>query len=119
MTNAMTTQNHNKLIGIVLGLLGCVVAGLALSILIQILLARGAKSRPILREPFVYTELPVGLALSLLLWATAYGVLRKRRWARLMSLAVTAPLALIYPLGTILAVSVWKFMQGKRALTLY
>lgn len=63
--------------------------------------------------------IPVGLLLMAFLLSTAYGLLSRRRWGRILALVSTVLFVWLFPLGTALAIYVWWFLHSEGGKQLY
>jgi hypothetical protein len=114
----MTPQDHNKTLGIIYGLLGGLLTLAALIELVRLITIEKELVR-IRSDPYVLVLVIVGLLLTTILLSTAYGLFKKRRWARILSLVLAGLLVLLFPLGTALSVYTWWFMHSDGAKLLY
>jgi hypothetical protein len=53
------------------------------------------------------------------LYAIAYGLFKRRRWARIAALVSSGLFVLLFPLGTALAIYTWSFMHSEGGKLLY
>ena len=61
----------------------------------------------------------IGMLFMVIFLSTAYGLFKRRRWARILSLVLTGIFVLLFPLGTALAVYTWWFMHSDGAKGIY
>ena len=72
------------------------------------------------RSDSLFQELLIiGLLFMIFFLSTAYGLFKRRRWARISSLVLSALLVWFVPLGTALAVYTWWFMHSDGAKQIY
>jgi chromate transport protein ChrA len=111
----MTSQDHNKTIAIIYSFLGLVLAGAAI-----IWLGKDVRRHQNWLLA-IYKDAPLIAAaiVSTCLLSTVYGMVRKRRWGRVLALVTTAFYVWLFPLGTLLAVYLWWFLHSEGAKTLY
>lgn len=103
----MTPRDHSKTIGIAFGLIGLLMlAGLTVVVWQQ--LQKHDSAGRASSVPWELYLLPVPL-LHLL---TSYGLLRRKRWTRLLTLIFCVLYVVIFPLGTALAIYIWVFMHS-------
>jgi len=111
----MTPQDHNKTVVIIYSFLGMVLAGAAI-----IWLGKDVRRHQdwVLA---IYKDAPMIAAavISICLISTVYGMIRRKRWARILALITTVFYIWLFPLGTILAVYIWWFMHSEGAKQLY
>jgi multisubunit Na+/H+ antiporter MnhB subunit len=109
----MTPRAHNRMVGILHGLVGALVlTGLAVAALLE-----GGR-RPAdaaQRLAWVLFVLP----LPLLQLLTAYGVYTVKRWGRTLALLSCALYVFVFPLGTLLAAYTWWALYGESGRQLY
>jgi amino acid permease len=114
----MTPQDHNKTLAIIYSFLGGLLAAAALVELIRVITLERELER--IRSS---TELKVliltGLLLTAFLLCTAYGLLRRRTWARILALISTALSVWLFPLGTALAIYTWWVLHSEGGKQLY
>jgi hypothetical protein len=70
-------------------------------------------------DPILLEALPIILTFTLLLVSTAYGVIMKRRWGRILALALTVLFVWFYPLGKMLALYIWWAMHSREGKKIY
>lgn len=100
----MSPQDHNKTLSILYGLLGVLItAGLTIA---------AALGRNSGKELYF-------LPIPLLHFLTAYGLHRRRRWARITALILSALYVWIFPLGTLLAIYTWWLLHSEGNKQLY
>jgi uncharacterized Tic20 family protein len=109
----MTPRDHNRTLGIIHGLLGALVlVGLAVAAISE---ARRHPANALERLRWMLYVLP----LPVLQLLAGFGLLKTRRWGRVLAFVLSAVYVWLFPLGTLLAVyTVW-FLQGKDARQLY
>ena len=61
----------------------------------------------------------VGLLLTVYILTVAYGLLRRRRWARIPALILSVLFIWLFPLGTALAIYNWWFFHSEGGKQLY
>jgi FtsH-binding integral membrane protein len=112
---SMTSQDHNRTIVIIYSFLGLVLAGAAI-----IWLGKDVRRNQNWLLA-IYKDAPLIAAaiVSTCLLFTVYGMLRRRRWARVLALVTTVFYVWIFPLGTLLAVYIWWFLHSEGAKQLY
>jgi hypothetical protein len=109
----MTPSDHNRTLGIIHGLLGALVLlGLAVAAVSE---ARRHPADALESLRWMLYVLP----LPLLQLLAGFGLLKTRRWGRVLAFVLSAIYVWLFPLGTLLAVyTVW-FLQGGGARQLY
>jgi hypothetical protein len=127
----MTPQDHNKTLCLLHGLIGILVlAALCIVAAVQI---SEAPTGNFLDAPPATRQVKRGvsgalgsvpkelyfLPLPLLQLLTAYGILRRRYWGRILTLSFSAIYVFVFPVGTLLAVYTWSFMHSAGARQLY
>ncbi len=110
----MTPRDHNKTICFAFGLIGL----LMLVGLMFIIGQEMQKHAPTDNALALHWELYL-LPLPLLHLLTSYGLMKKRRWARLLALIFSVLYVVIFPLGTGLAVYTWVFMHSATGRSLF
>jgi hypothetical protein len=110
----MTAQDHNRTITIIYSVLGLLLAGTAI-----VLLVRDLRQKDWLLAIYKDELFIASSVLSTCLLSTVYGMLRRRRWARVLALVTTIFYVWLFPLGTLLAVYLWWFLHSQGAKTLY
>jgi hypothetical protein len=113
----MTPQDHNKTLGIIYGVLGGLLTIGALVELVRVIIIEKELSR--IQSDSYLIPIILGLLLTVMLLSTAYGLFKRRRWARILSLILAGLFALLFPLGTALSVYTWWFMHSEGAKLLY
>lgn len=114
----MTPQDHNKTLGITYGFLGGLLALAALVELIRVITLERELER-IRSSTELKVMILVGLLLMAFLLSTAYGLLRRRRWGRILALVSTVLFIWLFPLGTALAIYAWWFLHSEGARRIY
>jgi hypothetical protein len=107
----MTPQDHNKTLVIIYGFLGGLLTAAALVELVRVITLEREIER-IRSSTELQLLILVGLILTVFLLSTAYGLLRRRRWARIHALILSALLVWLFPLGTALAIYTWWFLHS-------
>jgi hypothetical protein len=111
----MTSHDHNKTIAIIyLGLGGLVIVG---TVVMLPDLSKGFTT--ILSNGDDRTLIIIGLVLMLIFFSTAYGLFKRRRWARFSTLVLSGLMVFLFPLGTALAIYTWWFMHSEGGKLLY
>jgi hypothetical protein len=109
----MTPRDHNRTLGIIHGLLGALVlVGLAVAIVSE---ARRHPADALERLRWMLYVLP----LPLLHLLSGFGLLKTRRWGRVLAFMLSAIYVWVFPLGTLFAIYTIWFLQGKDARQLY
>lgn len=114
----MTPQDHNKTLVIIYFLLGGLLTTAALVELIRVITMEMELER-IRSSTELQVLILVGLILTVFLLSTAYGLLRRKRWARIPALILSALLVWLFPLGTALAIYNWWFLHSEGGKKLY
>lgn len=114
----MTPQDHNKTLGIVYGFLGGLLALAALVELVRVITLDRELER-VRSSTELKVMIPVGLLLMAFLLSTAYGLLRRRPWGRVLALASAVLFVWLVPLGTALAIYSWWFLHSEGGKRLY
>jgi ABC-type transport system involved in multi-copper enzyme maturation permease subunit len=114
----MSPQDHNKTLGIIYGFLGGILATAALVELIRVLTLERELAR-IRSDSSLQLLIAAGLVLMLFLLLTAYGLFRRKPWARIFALILSGLFVWLVPLGTALAIYTWSFMHSEGAKQLY
>lgn len=117
----MTPRDHNKALVIIFGLLGLL---LTILILISPLIISAnvddfsspRRDKQILIAAVAFCLV---LSLALLLLITAYGLHKRKRWARIIALTIAVLVVLYFPLGTALGVYTWWFLHSEGGKRLY
>jgi glycerol uptake facilitator-like aquaporin len=109
----MTPRDHNRTLGIIHGLLGVLVlVGLAVT-------AVSEASRHPADVPERLRWMLYVLSLPLFQLLTGFGLLKARRWGRILAFVLSVVYVWVFPLGTLLAIyTVW-FLQSEGARQLY
>jgi uncharacterized membrane protein len=120
----MNPQDHNKTLGIIYSFLGAVLAMVVLIMLSKIFTQEREPPQPQFNLPVHHDSFPLEISLiasffAILFLLTGYGLLRKKRWARISVLVLAFVLIWLFPLGTILAVYSWWFMFSEGGKQLY
>ncbi|HYG83229.1 MAG TPA: hypothetical protein VD861_22715 [Pyrinomonadaceae bacterium] len=114
----MSPQDHNKTLGIIYGFLGGILAAAALVELIRMLTLEKELTR-IRSDSSLQLLIAAGLVLMLFLLLMAYGLFRRKPWARIFALILSGLFVWLVPLGTALAIYTWSFMHSEAAKQLY
>ena len=114
----MTPHDHNKTLGIIYGFLGGLLTIAAMVELVRVLTIEKELAR-IRSDSYVLAMIIVGLLLTIVLLSTAYGLFKRRRWARVSSLILAGLLIWLVPLGTALSIYTWSFMYSEGGKLLY
>ncbi|MGB7923490.1 MAG: DUF2127 domain-containing protein [Pyrinomonadaceae bacterium] len=114
----MTPQDHNKTLGIIYGFLGGLLTIAALVELIRVITIKKELSQ-IQDDSSLQTLIILGVILTFILLFTAYGLFKRKRWARILSLILAGLFIWLFPLGTALSVYIWWFMHSEGAKQLY
>ena len=110
----MTPQDHNKTLGLIHGLIGMLaLAGLLLAIVLEVRKTTSSEM------PFAFPQALYFLPIPLLQLLAAYGLLRRKRWARIIALLFSVLYVWIFPLGTVLAIYTWWFLHNEGCKRLY
>jgi hypothetical protein len=110
----MTPQDHNKTILIIYSFFGLVLAGTAI-----VLFVRDLRQQDWTLAIYKDALGIAAMVLSIYLLTTVYGMLRRRRWGRILALVTAAFFVWFFPVGTILAVYVWWYMHSEGGKQLY
>ncbi|HYX71969.1 MAG TPA: hypothetical protein VE732_04305 [Nitrososphaera sp.] len=110
----MTPQDHNKTIAIIYSLPGFLLAGTAI-VWLLIDLRQKEWALTIYKDALFIAA----AGISTYLLATVYGMIRRRRWARVLALITTVFYVWLFPLGTLLAIYIWWFLHSDGAKQLY
>jgi chromate transport protein ChrA len=111
----MTPQDHNKTIVIIYSFLGVVLAGAAIIWLLKDVRRHQDWALAIYKD----APLIAAAIVSTCLLSAVYGMIRRRRWARILALITTVFYVWLFPLGTILSTYVWWFLHSEGAKHLY
>ncbi|HEX8845125.1 MAG TPA: hypothetical protein VF791_10800 [Pyrinomonadaceae bacterium] len=114
----MSPQDHNKTLGIIYSFLGGLLTLAALVELFRVITLERELER-IRSDTSLLALIIVGLLLTIVLLSTAYGLFKRRRWARMSSLILAGLFIWLVPLGTALAIYSWWFLQSEGAKQLY
>lgn len=114
----MTPQDHNKTLGIIYGFLGGLLTVAALVELIRVITLERELER-IRSDSFLQVIILIALFLTVFILSTAYGLIKRRSWARITALILSALLIWLFPLGTGLAVYTWWFLHSAGGKLLY
>lgn len=114
----MSAQDHNKTLGIIFGSLGGLLVLAAAVELIRVIALEKELSR-IRSDSFLQVLILVALGLTTLLITTAYGIFKRKPWARGPALVVSALTVWLFPLGTALAIYAWWVMHSEEVKRLY
>jgi hypothetical protein len=110
----MTSLDHNKTIGLAHGLIGVLaLTGLIVAAVLEI--RKSLFSDLITNFPSALYFLPIPFLQIL----TAYGLFRRKPWARILVLLFSVLYVWIFPLGTLLAIYTWWFMNSANGKQLY
>jgi hypothetical protein len=107
----MTPKDHNKTLGIIYSFLGGLLTIAALVELVRVIMLERELER-IRSSTGLQLLILVGLLLTVFLFITASGLLRRRRWAKVLALILSALLVWLFPLGTALAIYTWWFLHS-------
>lgn len=110
----MTPQDHNKTVVIIYSFVGFLLAGTAIVLLVRDLRQKDWALAIYKDEFFIASAV-----LSTCLLATVYGMLKHRRWGRVLALITTIFYIWFFPLGTLLGVYIWWFLHSDGAKHLY
>ena len=114
----MSPQDHNKTLGIIYSFMGGLLTLAALVELFRVITIEKELTR-IRSDTSLLALIIVGLLLTIVLLSTAYGLFKRRRWARMSSLILAGLFIWLAPLGTVLAIYTWWFLQSEGAKQLY
>jgi MFS family permease len=117
----MTPHDHNRTLALIYGLLGAL---FTIPILVSpLLISRHVDDFPSPRRDkqilIAALAFCAVLSIALLLLLIAYGLHKRKRWARITALIIAAILVLYFPLGTALGVYTWWFLHSKGGRQLY
>jgi phosphoglycerol transferase MdoB-like AlkP superfamily enzyme len=113
----MTSQDHNKTLGIIYGVLGGLLTIGAIVELVRVIIIEKELAR--IQSDSYLMPIILGLLLLIILVSTSYGLFKRRRWARILSLVLAGLFVLLFPLGTALSIYTWWFMHSDGAKLLY
>ena len=114
----MTPEDHNKTLGVIFSFLGGLLAAAAVVEFVRIIVITKELER-IKSDSYLLTLIIVGLLLIVMLLSTAYGLFKRRHWARMLALILAVLFVLLFPLGTAMAVYTWWFMFSDGAKQMY
>jgi hypothetical protein len=114
----MTPQDHNRILGIIYGFMGGILTLAALVEVVRIMIIDKELTR-IQSDSLLQILIAIAMLLMIFLYAIAYGVFKRRRWARIAALISSGLFVLLFPLGTALAIYTWSFMHSEGGKLLY
>ena len=114
----MTPRDHNKTLAIIYSLLGGLLAAAAFVELIRVIVLEKELAR-IRSSTELKLLVGVGLGLTVYILSVAYGLLRRRSWARIPALVLSVLFIWLFPLGTALAIYNWWFLHSEGGKQLY
>lgn len=114
----MTPRDHNKTLGIIYGFLGGLLAAAALVELVRVITMEKELQR-IRSSTELKVLILVGVILTVYILSVAYGLLRRRPWARIPALVLSVLFIWLFPLGTALAIYNWWFLHSEGGKQLY
>jgi hypothetical protein len=114
----MTPQDHNRTLGIIYGFMGGILTLAALVELVRIMIIEKELTR-IQSDSLLQLLIAIALPLMIFLYLIAYGLFRRRRWARIAALISSGLFVWLFPLGTALAIYAWSFMHSEGGKSLY
>ena len=114
----MSPVEHNKTLGIIYCFLGGLLTLAALIELVRVLILEKELAR-IQSDSTLQILIAAALAVMIFLYLTAYGLFKRRPWARISALVSSAFFVWLVPLGTALAIYTWWFLQGENGKQLY
>lgn len=114
----MTPQDHNRTLGIIYGFLGGILTLAALVELIRVIILEKELER-IKSDSLLQILITVALVVMVFLYAIAYGLFRRRQWARIFVLILSGLFVWLFPLGTALAAYSWWVMHSEGMKQLY
>lgn len=120
----MHSKDHNKTLGIIYSFLGAALTVIVLIMVSKLLTQEREPAQPQFNLPFHRDSFPLEMGLVAAFFAmffllTAYGLFKKKRWARISVLVLACVLVWLFPLGTILAIYSWWFMLSEGGKQLY
>lgn len=110
----MTPQDHNKTLGMIHGLIGALAL---IGLIVATVLDLRKDTSP--GFPSAFPEALYLLPIPVLQILVAYGLFRRRRWARIIVLLFSVLYIWVFPLGTVLAIYTWWFLHSEGAKDLY
>jgi hypothetical protein len=114
----MSPQDHNKTLGIIYSFLGGLLVLAALVELVRVIVLEREMDR-IRSDSFLQIVILIALALMVFLLSTAYGLFKRKSWARISALILSGLLIWLFPLGTALAIYSWWFLHSSDARQMY
>ena len=114
----MAPEDHNRTLGIIYGLLGGLLTLAAFVELVRVIVTERELER-IRSTRGLQVLILVGLLLTVYILSVAYGLLRRRRWARIPALVLSVLFIWLFPLGTALAIYNWWFLHSEGGKRLY
>jgi chromate transport protein ChrA len=114
----MTPQDHNRTLGIIYGFMGGILTLAAIVELVRIMIIEKELTR-IQSDSLLQILIAVALIIMIFLYSIAYGVFKRRRWARIAALISSGLFVWLFPLGTALAIYTWSFMYSDGGKQLY
>ena len=110
----MTPQDHNKTIVFIYSFFGLVLVVTAIVLMVRDLKQKDWALALYKDEMFIASAV-----LTTCLLITVYGMVRRRRWGRVLALVTTVFYIWLFPLGTLLGVYIWWFLHSDGAKQLY
>jgi chromate transport protein ChrA len=114
----MTPQDHNRTIGIIYGFLGGILTLAAFIELVRIMIIDKELTR-IQSDSLLQILIAVALIVMIFLYLIAYGLFRRRRWARIAALISSGLFIWLFPLGTAMTIYTWHFLHSAGGKQLY
>jgi|ERR1044071_1039946 predicted phage tail protein len=114
----MTPQDHNRTLGIIYAFMGGILTLAALIELVRIMIIDKELAR-IQADSLLQILIAVALIVMIFLYLIAYGLFKRRWWARIAALISSGLFVWLFPLGTALAIYSWSFMHSEGAKRLY
>lgn len=114
----MRPDDHNKTLGLIYGFLGGLLAAAALVEFVRVVVLEKELER-IRTSTELKVLIGVGLLLTVYILSVAYGLLRRRTWARIPALVLSVLFIWLFPLGTALAIYNWWFLHSEGGKQLY
>jgi polyferredoxin len=109
----MSPNDHNRTLVIAHGLIGLLaLTGLIVAAVLE---ARRHPGEAMQRTLWMAYLLP----LPVLQLLTSFGLFGKRRWGRILALILSVLYVFIFPIGTLLAVYTWWFLNSEGGKGLY